>query len=146
MFNKSTQYLNNVLNDTKSKAGLNEYLKSLEASDDPDSLSEYFNHIIATKQLVTADIIRESNLSKDYAYQILSGRKDKPTRTKVIALCIGCHMNLQETQRALEISRNGILYARDSADAIVIYHINSEIWSVLKINEALHEQGLPLIE
>ena len=55
-------------------------------------------------------------------------------------------MTLKETQRALEIAGKGVLYPRDPADAIIIYNINKENWSVMDINEQLYEHGLPIIE
>lgn len=64
----------------------------------------------------------------------------------MLALCIACHMTLAETQHALAISQNGVLYPRSTFDAIIIFHLNQEDWSVYSINERLHLEGLPIIE
>lgn len=146
MYQKSTQYLNEVLGDARSKEGLQKYLDNLKKDNDDIALNDYFNFIISSKNLTIADIVKESTLNKDYAYQILNGRKVNPNRMKVLALCIGAHMNYAETQRALEIAHCGVLYPRNPADAIIIYHLNSENWSVIQINLDLEEHGFPIIE
>ena len=98
------------------------------------------------KGLLLRNVVAESNLEQHYAYQIINGNKQNPSRIKVLALCIACHMTLAETQHALGISQNGILYPRVAFDAIVIYNLNIENWSVYAINEQLHAEGLPVIE
>ena len=55
-------------------------------------------------------------------------------------------MTLAETQRTLKIAGKGILYPRNPGDAIIIYNINKENWSVMEINEQLFAHGLPIIE
>ena len=55
-------------------------------------------------------------------------------------------MTLAETQHALAISQNGVLYPRSTFDAIITFHLNQEDWSVYSINERLHLEGLPIIE
>ena len=96
-------------------------------------------------ELIAKNVIF-ADLSKDYAYQILSGTKTNPGRMKVVAICIGCQLDYTQTQRALEIAEKGVLYPRNAGDAIIIYNINNENWDISKINEQLDEAGQELIQ
>ena len=146
MSSHSTDDLYRVLNQIDSPEKLNEYLASLQREEHLLSLSNYLNSIMHEKGLLLRNVVAESNLEQHYAYQIINGNKQNPSRIKVLALCIACHMTLAETQHALGISQNGILYPRVAFDAIVIYNLNIENWSVYAINEQLHAEGLPVIE
>ena len=125
---------------------LNEYLAAIRSEAATLTLSNYLNEIMHDKCLLLRNVVAESNLEQHYAYQIINGNKQNPSRIKVLALCIACHMTLSETQHALGISQNGILYPRSSFDAIIIYNLNIGNWSVVNINEQLHAEGLALIE
>lgn len=76
-------------------------------------------------------------LEKHYAYQIINGTKLNPGRDNVLRLCIGAHMNIRKTCRALEIANAAILYPKKTRDAIIIKHINLQDFSVLNINDDL---------
>ena len=109
------------------------------------SLSEYLNTYIGNNGLVTADVIRSSLLSRDYAYSILNGNRPNPTRDRVIALCIAMHMNLEEVQRALELCNAGILYPKDARDMAIIICINTSIYDIAEINDFLVEKGFDVL-
>ena len=143
---RTTEDLYRVLNQIRSTDKLNEYLAELRREEHSLSLSNYLNTKMHQKGLLLRNVVAESNLEQHYAYQIINGNKQNPSRVKVLALCIACHMTLAETQHALGITKNGILYPRVSFDAIIIYNLNLANWSVCAINEQLHAEGLPLIE
>lgn len=110
------------------------------------SLSEYLNVYIAKHELVLSDIVRKSQLSRDYAYAIFNGHKASPTRDRVIAICIAMGMNLQETQRALKICNAGVLYSKNDRDAAVIICINREIYDIDKVNEFLYNHSMDVLK
>ena len=143
---KTTDDLHRFLNQVRTPDELNEYLAAIRSEAATLSLSNYLNEIMHDKCLLLRNVVAESNLEQHYAYQIINGNKQNPSRIKVLALCIACHMTLSETQHALGISQNGILYPRSSFDAIIIYNLNIGNWSVVNINEQLHAEGLALIE
>ena len=143
---QSTDNLNWFLCHVRTPEDLNEYLAVIRKESAALSLNNYLNRIIHEKGLLLRNVVSESNLEQHYAYQIINGNKTNPSRIKVIALCIACHMTLAEAQHALGISQNGILYPRNPFDAIIIYNLNIGNWSVYNINEQLHAEGLMLIE
>ena len=101
---------------------------------------------MAQKGLKLSDVVKNSGFGKGYVYNIFGGKRDNPDKMKLIGICIACHMTLAETQRTLKIAGKGILYPRNPGDAIIIYNINKENWSVMEINEQLFAHGLPIIE
>ncbi len=109
------------------------------------SFPAYYQSILTAKTISTATAIERSRLEKHYAYQILNGTKAKPGRDKIICLCIGAQMNLTETKRALEISGNGILYVKNTRDAIIIRAINQKQFNIDQLNIELYQYHLPIL-
>lgn len=108
-------------------------------------VARVLNAILAEKGLVKKDVIVRSCLMDKYAYQILSGKKDNPSRDKVLALCIAMEMSLDEIQRLLNITGYAQLYARDKRDNIIIYGIEKGL-GVYNINLLLYDNSLDLLE
>lgn len=136
---KSTQETDKLLG-TKNLKDLNQYLTG-DYMNPYDSLEDYLNKYIAEHQLVLADIVKDSQLNKNYAYQILNGQKANPHRDKIIPICLAMHMTLEETNRALKISKSGTLYSKDKRDSIIILCINNKVFDVMKVNDFLYENG-----
>ena len=145
-FEKSTKELQDILGGADRKTALEQYLKDIKAADGELVLKDYLDEIIARKGIVLSDVVKNSGFDKGYVYNIFGGHRKNPDKMKLIGICIACHMTLAETQRALEIAGKGVLYPRDAGDAIIIYNINRENWSVMDINEQLFAHGLPIIE
>ena len=109
------------------------------------SFSEYFNEYISTKDLKISQIIQKSNISRNYIYKIINGNRN-PGRDKIIALCIAMGMNYSEINRALKISKQGVLYPKDERDARIIIAVNQGIDDVVELNIILEREGLSIIE
>ena len=140
MDDPKTQDLLSSLNNTD----IDTHLKLIDGKY-PLTIQAYFNEIIAKRQLKAADIIRKSGQSDNYMHQVLNGTKTKPSRDKLIALCIGAELNLEETQRALEIGKVGILYAKSKRDSVMIYAINNKL-KMRDVNGLLEKYGAATIE
>lgn len=63
----------------------------------PPSLNAYFNDYMAQNQLSASDIVNASGL-RSYGYQLLNKTREKTSRDKMLALCIGAKMSLSETK------------------------------------------------
>lgn len=109
------------------------------------SFAEYFNSYVITKELDYHDIMKRSNINKNYYYNIINGDRN-PKRDKIIALCIAAGMHYDEINRALKIAKEGVLYPKVERDARIIIAVNNRIDSVSKINEILEREGLELIK
>ena len=107
------------------------------------TLSDLLNQYIHSKHLRKADIVKCSEISEVYCYQILSG-KPIPERKKLLCIAIGMQLNLEETQTLLRSTGYSLLYARKPFDCIVIYGIYNQL-SVMQINQLLYKYELPTL-
>ncbi|MCR4557028.1 MAG: helix-turn-helix transcriptional regulator, partial [Saccharofermentans sp.] len=92
---------------------------------------------LAEKGMSTADMQKKSGIDRTYIYQIMDGSKN-PGRDKIIAMAVACKMTLPECQRALEIAQEGILYAKNRRDSLIIYAIGKKM-NIAEINGLLDE-------
>ena len=106
------------------------------------TLSSFFNAYLAEHPTLSVpEIIRRSNLSGDYARQIINGRRPHPSKYKLLALCIGAGMNIIETRRALQYAGCPALYDKDNVDAGIIICINGGCNDVTEVQTFLLEAG-----
>ena len=137
-----TSDLMEKLQSTENTSELDKYLEDIRGKY-PKDLSSYIKAILAEKGMSTADMQKKSGIDRTYIYQIMDGSKN-PGRDKIIAMAVACKMTLPECQRALEIAQEGILYAKNRRDSILIYAVNNRL-SIMETNALLEEyQTLPL--
>lgn len=105
-----------------------------------DTLSKLISDLIKKHGLKKSEIIRNSEISEIYAYQIFSGKR-VPERKKLLCLCIGMSLNLDEVQTLLKTAGYSPLYVKLPFDSIVIYGICKGL-SVLQINNLLFDYDL----
>jgi len=103
-------------------------------------LSEYLSALLEEKGLKKADVIRRSELSEIYGYQIFSGVR-VPERRKLLSLAVGMGLNLEEVQTLLKCSGYAQLYVKNEFDCIIIFGICKKL-SVVEINELLFDHEL----
>lgn len=140
----TTERLDGILKQVKSEKDIREYMsKYTETS--CESFSVYLNSYIAQHRLNVADVIKRSNISRNYVYNIINGDRN-PGRDKVIALCIGAGMNYKEINRALKIAKLGVLYSKNPRDARIIIEINKGVKNVMELNLILEREGFETIQ
>ena len=140
MIRRDTGFLEKVLRGT-SISRYDHYIREAEIYPEY-SLSSYFNEFIALHDLKASSVVEKSRLAREYAYQILNGRKRNPARDKIICLCIGARMPFDSIQRALKISHKGILYAKDRRDAAISVFVHNQVYDMDEINGFLRSKGL----
>ncbi len=141
---KTTGELLHILTSTHSQKELDNYLETHAKPDASLDFAGCFQHFLEIHDLKKSDIIRAAQLDRTYGYQILSGAR-QPGRDKILALCIAAGLTLRETQRCLECAGEGILYARSSRDAVIIYGIEHRM-DVMQINELLADKKEHILE
>ena len=102
-------------------------------------LAEELDRLLSAKRLQKRDVVRNSNLSEVYAYQILDGRR-RPQRNKLLCLAVAMGLDLNEVQSLLKRAGYAPLYPRASFDCAVIYGICRKM-TVVQINDLLYEYG-----
>ena len=105
-----------------------------------DNLSDMLHNLQREKGLRKTDIIKRSELSEVYAYQIFSGQRH-PDRKKLLCLAVGMSLNLEETQSLLKCAGYAPLYVKLPFDSVVTYGICKRL-SVIQINEILFDNDL----
>ncbi len=104
------------------------------------TIQSYFESYMKEHGLTKKDLVKNSLLDRTYGYQILSGLR-RPSRDKILALCLSAHMSFHEIQRALEIAKIGILYPKDPRDAAIILCIHNGIYKISHVNMYLDQKG-----
>lgn len=141
MTNKRTDELLKILH---SSTDINTYLKDNDAHITDLEFHDYLNRLLSEKNLTKSSVINDSNIQKNYGYQIFDGSK-KPSRDKVLALALAMSLTLEETNRLLHLSNNGILYPKLKRDSIIIFAIEKN-YKLIDLNIMLDEMSEAPIE
>lgn len=132
MQEKSTDDLRQELME---RPDLDTYLKENQASfvqdDITGQLAAYFERGNQSK----AALARKAGMSEVYLHQVFSGRR-KPSRDRLLCLCVGMGLNMEETQRMLKRAACAPLYPKLRRDAIVTHGILHGL-SLNEINDKL---------
>ncbi len=104
------------------------------------TLAELLNSLAEQSPLKKSQIIKNSEISEVYAYQIFSGLRI-PERKKLLCLAIGMRLNIEQTQTLLKCAGYAPLYVKLPFDSIVLYGICKGL-SVVEINNLLFEYDL----
>ena len=103
--------------------------------DIPELLAELYEK----KSISKADLARKSAMSVVYLHQVFSGRR-KPSRDRLLCLCIGLEATLEETQRLLMQATYAQLYPKIKRDAIISFGIVHRM-EVQEINDKLFDEN-----
>jgi DNA-binding phage protein len=138
---KKTQELLTIL---ESKDDIYEYFTENCEEIMFDSLQDILEIFLKKKGKTKSEVLDAAQLEKHYGYQIFSGMKN-PSRDKLIMICFGLELNLDEIQQILKKSAYGTLYPRDRRDSVIIFAIHHKL-SIIDTNELLYEMNLKLLE
>lgn len=136
MKTKSTDDLRREMEQT---ANLDYFLEENEAQFRLESVVELLEQIVAEKGIQKAVLAKNSGMSEVYLHQVFAGRRN-PSRSRVISLCFGLGLSLEETQILLRRSGFAELYLHNRRDAILIYGLMNHL-DFFEINDRLFEKG-----
>lgn len=102
---KSTDELYHEIKSGKDVAS---YLEENQGEMMECTLPEYLQEWLEEKGTTKAKVVKYSNLSKPYVYQIFQGKKS-PSRDKIIAMAFGFQMTCEETQKFLKQDRKSVV-------------------------------------
>ena len=143
MNGKSTQQLLELM---KNKTSYDEYLSENQEELGRGSmkLDRALRVLLLEKKLTKSEVIAKSGIENHYAYQIFSGTKT-PTRDKVLMLCIGFSLSVEEAQKLLLVTGYAQLYAKDERDNVILFSLTHRK-GILDVNALLYELGLELLQ
>lgn len=122
------------------KAGsYSEYIKGNSGELLDMTLAQWLEQYMIDNGYEKKSVIQKSELNEIYAYQLLSGVR-RPSRDKLICLCIGMGMEIEDVQKSLRYAGHAELYPRSGKDSVIIFGINNHK-SVSQINELLFDNG-----
>ncbi len=116
-----------------------EYIKGNSGELLDMTLAQWLEQYMSDNGYEKKSVIQKSELNEIYAYQLLSGVR-RPSRDKLICLCIGKGMELEDVQKSLRYAGHAELYPRNGKDSVIIFGINNHK-SVSQINELLFDNG-----
>ena len=141
VLNRSTQELEQALKEANSfqsfSSEMNEEFLSVDVGKDLAAL-------IKAHKVKKADLFLNANIHENYGYQILSGKR-YPSREVLLSIFLSLHLSVDEANLFLKTHGFSPLYVRRKFDAAVAYSLMHG-WSVMKCNELLHDNGLPLLK
>ncbi len=120
-------------------ANIDAYLNSNRPYFSEQDVPELLTELYEKKSISKADLARNAGISVVYLHQVFSGRR-KPSRDRLLCLCIGLEATLEETQRLLMQSVYAQLYPKIKRDAIISYGIVHHM-SLEQINDKLYAEN-----
>lgn len=114
---KNTDDLNR---DLMASPDIDSYIKKNQAQFSDCQVTEVLADLYEQKHLSKAELARRACMSEVYLHQLFSGRR-KPSRDKLLCLCIGMELRLDEAQWLLRQAEHSQLYPRLKRDAIISY-------------------------
>lgn len=118
---------------------LDAYLKENEKEFDERSVGEILASVYEKKSISKAALARQAGMSEVYLHQVFAGRR-KPSRDRLLCLCIGMEASMEETQQLLKQAAYAQIYPRNKRDAIISYGILHHI-SLNEINDKLFAEN-----
>ncbi|MCI5754103.1 MAG: helix-turn-helix domain-containing protein [Clostridiales bacterium] len=136
MGSKSTDDLRQEL---MTQSSIDSYIKENRPYFADRSVTELLTVLFRKKSMSKAELARQAAMSEVYLHQVFSGRR-KPSRDRLLCICIGMGATLEETQRLLEQATYAQLYPRIKREAILCHGIVHHT-PLSEINETLFAEN-----
>lgn len=121
------------------ESNIDSYIKENESYFIDRSVTELLSALYEKQNISKAELARRASMSEVYLHQLFSGRR-KPSRDKLLCLCIGMELTIEETQRLLKEAAYAQLYPRIRREAIIYHGIVHHI-PLEEINDKLFEEN-----
>lgn len=119
MTRKNTDQLLHELMDTND---LHRVLTENDASFREDGLTDALQRLFEERSMAKTTLAKSSGISEVYLHQVFAGRRN-PSRDRLLCICVGLGITLDETQRMLTQGGYAQLYPRTRRDAIISYGV-----------------------
>jgi len=103
----------------------------------------HITNICKTTGQVPEQIIKQAGIERTYGHQLFNGTR-KPSRDKVIQLAFGFKLDLDGTQKLLQIAQKSPLYPKIKRDAAILFCITHHK-DILETQSVLDSLGLTLL-
>ena len=114
---------------------LEQYLAENEAFFSNRDAAAMLSDLFKKSGISKATLAKRSGMSEIYLHQIFSGRRN-PSRSRLLCLCFGLGVSLEEAQELLKRCGLAQLYPRSRRDAIIINGLAHHL-PLFSVNDAL---------
>lgn len=113
----------------------------------PDmSLSQYLQQLLTQYKLGKSEVFRRANMTENnYGYELFRDDTKKASRDKLIQLCLGFPLTIEETQQVLRYGKVRPLYPRDKRDAYIMFAIKKGL-NIDALNDLLFDNDEKILE
>lgn len=132
-----------LMNEIQNSHEIEKFLENNNGEFTEEALCDHLEHLLKEKKLQKSKVVARSGLNRIYGYQILSGKR-VPSRDKLIALCFGMMLDIDETDDLLKYAGYNPLYARNKRDSIIIFAISNKK-SIFTANEMLFDNDFEIL-
>lgn len=110
------------------------------------SLSEHLRQLLEKYGLEKSDVFRRAKMTEsNYGYELFRDDTKKASRDKLIQICVGFPLSIEETQEVLRYGKVRTLYPRDERDAYILFAIKNG-YDMAQLNDLLFAHGLKVFE
>ena len=140
---KTTEML---MNEIKNADDVDDFVSANEQEIQGLSLSGYLRELLEKYKLDKSEVFRRAGMSdNNYGYELFRSDEKKASRDKLIQICIGFPLTIEETQKVLRCGKVRPLYPRDERDAYILFALNKG-YDLPQLNDLLYEHALELFE
>ena len=140
---KSTEQL---MNELKNASDIEDFVNKNQNEMLESSLSEYLRQLLEKYGLEKSDVFRRAKMTEsNYGYELFRDDSKKASRDKLIQICVGFPLTIEETQEVLRYGKVRTLYPRDERDAYVLFAIKNG-YDMAQLNDLLFAHGLKVFE
>jgi len=135
---KKTEELINELTHTED---IMEFIAENEENIENLSLSEYLKELLEKYNIDKSKVFHRAKMTdNNYGYELFRDDSKKPSRDKLIRLCFGFPLTIEEATKVLRCGKVRPLYPRDQRDAYIIYALKNR-YTIDKLNDLLFENS-----
>ena len=140
---KSTEML---INEIKTTDRIDSFISENTEEIQELSLSEYLRELLQKYDLEKSDVFERAGMADtNYGYQLFRNDVKKASRDKLIRICIGFPLSVEEAQKVLRYGKVRPLYPRDERDAYILFGLNKK-YTLDELNDLLYEHNLEIFE
>lgn len=140
---KSTEQL---MNELKNTSDIEAFVTKNQEEMLDLSLSEHLRQLLEKYGLEKSDVFRRAKMTEsNYGYELFRDDTKKASRDKLIQICVGFPLSIDETQEVLRYGKVRTLYPRDERDAYILFAIKNG-YDMAQLNDLLFAHGLKVFE
>ena len=140
---KSTEML---INEIKTTDRIESFISENTEEIQELSLSEYLRELLQKYNLEKSDVFKRAGMADtNYGYELFRNDVKKASRDKLIRICIGFPLSVEEAQKVLRYGKVRPLYPRDERDAYILFGLNKK-YTLDELNDLLYEHNLEIFE